>query len=61
MSNFNIQGREGPPAPTSDAHTHTPMQLHWALLLWGPRVMLCGQVVHFCQVFLALENCRNVL
>jgi len=36
-----------------------PMQLHWAPPLWVPRAMLFVQVVHFCQILLALENCRN--
>jgi len=36
-----------------------PMQLHWAPRLWGSRAMVVGQVVHFCQVILALKNYRN--
>jgi len=33
-----------------------PMQLHWTPRFWGPRAMVFGQVVHFCQILLALEN-----
>jgi len=33
-----------------------PMQLHWAPHLWGPRGMVFGQAVHFCQILLELEN-----
>ena len=38
-----------------------PMQLHWAPRLWGPaplgpRAMVAGKIVHFCQTHLALEN-----
>jgi len=36
-----------------------PMQLHWAPRIWGPHAMVVGQVVHFCQVILALKNYRN--
>jgi len=33
-----------------------PMQLHWAPHLSGARTTLFGQVVHFCQILLALGN-----
>jgi len=33
-----------------------PMQLHWIPRLLGPHATVFGQVVHFCQVILALEN-----
>ena len=33
-----------------------PMQLRWAPRLCRPRAMMFGQVVHFCQIHLALEN-----
>jgi len=36
-----------------------PMRVHWAPRLWGPRPMVVGQVVHICQVILALKNYRN--
>jgi len=26
------------------------MRLHWVPRLWGPRAMVFGQVVHFCQI-----------
>jgi len=38
-----------------------PMRLHWAPRLWGPRAMVFGQVVHFCQILLELKVCRNGL
>jgi len=34
-----------------------PMRLHWAPRLRGPRAMVVGQVVYFCQILLAHENC----
>jgi len=36
-----------------------PMWLHWAPRPRGPRAMVVGQVVYFCQILLAQENCRN--
>ena len=36
-----------------------PMQLHWAARFRGPRAMVVGQVVLFCQILLELENCRK--
>jgi len=36
-----------------------PMQIHWAPRLWGPRAMVVGQVIHFCQILLGQENYRN--
>jgi len=37
-----------------------PMQLHWVPHPWVPRVAVVGQVVHFLQILLALENCIKV-
>ena len=36
-----------------------PMRLHWAPRLRGPRAMVVGQVVYFCQILLAHGNCRK--
>jgi len=38
-----------------------PMQLHWAPRVWGPRPVVFGHVVHFCQILFALANCTNRL
>jgi len=32
------------------------MQPHWALRLCGPRAMVLRQIIHFCQIHLAVEN-----
>jgi len=32
------------------------MQLRWVPRLWGARAMVLGQVIHFCQMLLALAN-----
>ena len=33
-----------------------PMQLHQAPPLWGTSTMVSGQIIHFCQMQLSLEN-----
>jgi len=50
-------GMRDMPRNRADLKRMQPMRLHWAQSLRGPRAMVVAQVVHFCQILLALEKC----